>query len=101
MSFFTKVEKLVVKKVNRILGRNIEYFLDQVVDPLSIEGVFDNRYLEVSGVVSTFPVVRIDLADLPSFPSVKDKVEIESETYRILEVREDGFGGASLILQKD
>lgn len=79
--------------------------INQDLAPAEIEGVFDIPNLSVDPVtgapVDTFqPTLGVRVADLPAFPEFGDTVEINSKTYRVLEVREDTQGGAILVLNK-
>lgn len=97
---FPKIEKSLVKVGNQVFGRPISYKLMPEDDTQSIKGIFDNAFIEVNGVSSTYPILNLDLALLPRFPSVKDQIIIESVRYRVLDVRPDGVGGCVLVLQR-
>ena len=98
--FFKKLEATAVKVVNKVIGKTVTYNLNPEGDSVSIKGVFSNAYIEVHGVETTHPVLRVNGADLERKPSIKDTVVISTVTYRISEVRDDGFGGYTLWIQK-
>lgn len=98
--FFKKLEATAVKVVNKVIGRTVTYNLKPEGDSISIKGVFSNAYIEVHGVETTHPVLRVNGADIERRPSIKDTVVIESITWRVTEVRDDGFGGYTLLVQK-
>lgn len=96
---FKSLEAIVVKLCNRVIGTSITY-TPAIGSASSINGIFDNQYVDINGVVSLKPTLRISLVDLASAPAKNDTVTISGTTYRILESREDGYGGSTLILQK-
>jgi len=70
-----------------------------------ISGIFDNSYKRLdpqSGLIvqSVEPVLGIRLSDLDSAPGDGDSVLIRSIVYRVVEVKQDGQGGATLRLHK-
>jgi hypothetical protein len=98
MSFKT-LEQQVVGLTNKVLGRDVTYTPSGGSD-VSIKGVFDNTWVDVEGVVSLKPILRIDLSDLEALPAKGDTVSIETVNYRVSESRLDGYGGSTLILKK-
>lgn len=76
----------------------------------AVVGVFNKPYEGVDPetgalVTSTHPTFGVRLADLAAIPASGDKVTIASGfgvgTYRILDSREDGQGGAELTLHRE
>jgi hypothetical protein len=70
-----------------------------------IKGIFDRAWIEMKmgssiGISGFYPYVDVRLADLPARPTSGDKVTIELVDYRIVDCRDDGGGGARLVLQK-
>jgi hypothetical protein len=98
MSFKTLSES-VVGLCNDVMGEEITYTPNGDT-PVTIKGVFDNAWVEIDGVQSLKPTLRIDLSDLSSAPGKGDQVTIETVEYKIIESRVDGFGGSTLILHK-
>lgn len=84
----------------RVFGRDVIYQLRPENTSISMKAVFDNAFIEINGVTTTAPILTVDLSLIPRYPSVKDIVTIESVNYRVIEVRQDSFGGAILILQR-
>lgn len=70
-----------------------------------IAGVFDRAWMELKlggtvGVSGYYSYLDVRLDDLPAKPIKGDKVAISSVDYTIIDCREDGGGGARLVLQK-
>lgn len=71
-----------------------------------IFAVFDNQFEAVDPdtervVTSLNPVIGVRLRDLPQKPIEHDIVIARNVRYRVIDIQEDGVGGASLILHKD
>ncbi len=97
---FKDLEQTVLGLCNDVMGQDVSY-TPYGDSPITIKGVFDNSYVDVGGVISLKPILRINLADLSAKPTKRDLVSIDSVDYILLESREDGYGGTTLILQKD
>ena len=97
---FPRLEKLVVKISTFTLGGPVTYSLLPEAIDLVFRGIFDNAFMEVNGVSSTYPIINVDLAKLPRYPSIKDRVTKDLVQYKIIDVRQDGIGGAILVLHK-
>lgn len=97
---FKSLEATVVGLCNQVLGEDVTYtHADTTTD--EIKGVFSEAFVEVNGVASLKPTLRIKLDDLSSDPSKGDSVLISSVSYRVVEPPQaDGFGGATLILHR-
>jgi hypothetical protein len=98
MSIFNSLEQAVVSLTTETMGRSCTYTPNGGT-PVSITAVFSRAYVEVEGVVSLKPILRINLADLLTAPDNGDLVNIDSADYQVMESRLDGFGGSTLILQ--
>lgn len=98
--FFKKLESTVVKIANNVMGKTVTYNLNPESTSESIKGVFSNAYIEVNGVTTTHPILRVNSEDLERKPSIKDTVIIDSVTYKVNEVRDDGFGGYTLLVKR-
>ena len=98
MGFKTLTDS-VIGITNKVFGTDCLY-TPNGGSQVTIQGVFDNAWVETEGVTSLKPTVRIALADLQAKPRKGDAMEIAGVNYRLLESREDGFGGSTLILQK-
>jgi hypothetical protein len=98
MSFRT-LEEAVVGLCNDVMGTEVSYTPFGGA-PVTINGVFDNAYIDAEGIVSVKPTLRIRLSDLEDNPAKNDTVEISSTTYKVMESHEDGFGGSTLFLKK-
>lgn len=74
--------------------------------PIAINTVFNDPYQEgiaLDGAPFQTRLYRLGVRklDLPSYPSVKDKVTIGATTYRVHDVQPDGDAGFVLLLHKD
>lgn len=74
--------------------------------PIAINTVFNAPFIEgiaLDGAPVQTRLYRLGVrkADLPAYPSRKDKVTIGAITYRVDEVRPDGDAGFVLLLHKD
>lgn len=98
MSFKTLTDSLV-GLCRDVFGEAVTY-TPSGDSAVVIQGVFDNAYVDVEGVVSLKPILRIVLSDLVSLPAKGDQVTISTIEYRVMESRLDGHGGTTLILQK-
>ena len=70
-----------------------------------IRGVFDQNYFPVDPdtevvISDNQPVLGVNLNELSFHPSISDKVEIDKVMFRVVDVREDGQGGAMLFIQR-
>jgi hypothetical protein len=73
-------------------------------DPFSVSGVFTapHETIDVSAeatVSSNAPVLGVNLADFPSKPRNGDHLIRAERRYRVVNVKDDGEGGAALHLQ--
>lgn len=96
---FRDLEAAVLGICNTTFGTPVTY-TPIVGSAVSINGVFDNAYIEVNGVSSLKPVLRIKLADLALSPAKGDLALINAVSYRILSSEADSYGGSLLVLQK-
>ncbi len=96
---FKALASQAVGLCNRVLGDLVAYTRSGG-SPLSIKAIFDNSYVEVAGIVSLHPILRIDLGDLDELPGKGDTVSIDSVNYVVQESRLDGHGGSTLVLKK-
>lgn len=91
---------MVIGVTSSVFGEDVTYLVNGETEPLTISGLFDNAWVEIEGVASFKPTVRIRLSDLPDKPGKGDRITARSVTYRIIESREDSRGGSLLILQR-
>ena len=96
-----------------VLGPNINsfgvpgtYIPFKYPQQFSVSGVFDEAYCEnrvVDGmlVTVTVPVFGIKLIDFPNPPLQNDHLILSGRAYIVREVRPDGHGGATLMLNLD
>ncbi len=98
-------------RVNRILKAATSTFGEAVVfypksgGVYKCQGIFDNEYQAIDPdteqvISSNQPALGINLNDLPIELNIEDLVKIRGYEFRIVDKREDGQGGATLLLHK-
>lgn len=108
MSYYKDLYKVAHNIDTNVLGESATYSsIDVGVDDFEIQGIFDNNYESVdhaSGTVvsSNVCVFSCHLEDFPDGvePQQNDEIEIDGNSYRIIDPQEDGQGGVKLILHK-
>lgn len=83
-------------------GESVTY-TPQGGSPESITGIFNARTEQVdlaSGVLSYQPTLGVKVADLSTSPRVGDTLTVRSQGYRVVDIDEDGEGGAVLLLHR-
>lgn len=100
MGFFSKLERFVVDATQKIFSLSVryEYWADSATEDL--EGVFNREWVSTNGVTTVKPTLRIIKEDLKKPPTLRDRVQISGNWYKVNEWREDGHGGLILILNK-
>ncbi len=99
-------------RVDRLLNHCTKTFGEDVIllpkrgGRYEIRGIFDNEHVgidpDTEQVISTQqPILGINLHKISIRPRSGDVVKIRNLNYRVIEIREDGQGGASLILHKE
>ena len=89
---------------NKAFGECIQYY-PKTGGTYSIQGIFNNEHEAIDPeteqlVSSQQPVLGVNLNDLDFEMKVSDQVKIRNLMFRVIEVREDGQGGAQLLLHK-
>lgn len=74
-------------------------------DPFPVAGVYSAPHTVIdmnapSEISTTAPVLGVDLAAFPAPPRSGDRLTREGVLYRVDDVREDGQGGAELMLHR-
>lgn len=99
------------ESVNRVLqhctknfGEAVTYF-PRTGGSVQLQAIFDNDYESVDPeteqlVSSNQPVLGVNLNDVNFEMKINDTVQVRNLRYRVIEVREDGQGGAQLLLHK-
>lgn len=98
-------------RVNRILKSSTKTFGEPITyypkkgGVYKIRGIFDHDYEAVDPdteqlVSMNQPALGLNLNDVPFYPSVNDKVQVRNLKYRVIDSREDGQGGATLLLHR-
>lgn len=97
--------------VDSLLSHNINVFGERVYyKPLKggsyyLQAVFDRNFEQVDPdtqvvIASNVPILGVNLNNMFGKPENGDEVKILDEFFRVVDSREDGQGGASLVLQK-
>lgn len=94
----------VLKHCTNTFGEVVTYYPKRG-GSYKIEGIFDNDFETVDPeteqlVSSNLSMLGVNLNDLNFEMKINDMVQVRNLRYKIMEVREDGQGGASLILHK-
>lgn len=98
-------------RVNRILNLSTKEFGEAAVlrpasgGSFNIRGIFDNEYQSIDAdtekvVSANLPVLGVNLFDFNFEILEGDLVDLRNLTYKIIDIREDGQGGASLFLHR-
>ena len=101
--FRNRVDK-ILKTATKVFGEDVT-LLPKKGGRYSIKGIFDNEFEIIDTdteqtVISNQPRIGINLHNLEIHPKVGDQIKIRNLNFKIVEVREDGQGGASLHLHK-
>lgn len=99
------------KRVDRLLNHCMKTFGEEVTfypqvgGVYKVRGVFDNDYESVDPdteqlISSNQPAIGINLNDVKFEISQEDEIKVRETRYRIIDKREDGQGGALLLLHK-
>lgn len=105
-NFKNNLVKKLLGHATNVLGEFVEY-CPVNGSPIKIRAIFDNEWEQVDPdtervVSSQSPILGIRLIDLKSPPKVQDLVTIldSGDKYKVIDIREDGQGGASLFLHR-
>ena len=103
ISFRDRVDR-ILQKCTKTFGESIEYY-PRNGGFYSICGIFDNDYESIDPeteqlISSNQPVLGVNLNDVDFEMKINDTLKVRNLTYKVYEVREDGQGGASLLLHK-
>ena len=104
IDFRDRVKK-ILKSCTSVFGEDV-ILMPKNGGLYNIRGIFDNEWEAVDAdteqvTSSNEPVLGINLHKIQITPRQGDKVKIRNLTYGIIDVREDGQGGASLFLHKE
>jgi len=104
IDFRDRVDK-ILQSCTSVFGEDV-LLLPNKGGRYKIKGIFDNDYEAIDAdteqlISSNQPVLGINLHRIKIHPKAGDKVKIRNLTYSIIDVREDGQGGASLFLHKE
>lgn len=101
---FRRTVDRILSSSLRVFGESIKFF-PKSGGVLNIRGIFDNDFQVLDPdteqmISSNQPGLGVNLNDFEVDPRVEDQCEIRGIKYRVTEVREDGQGGATLLLNK-
>lgn len=103
VDFRDRVDRLL-NKCTKTFGECVTYY-PQKGGSFKINGIFDNEYESVDPdteqvISSNQPVLGVNLNDLDFEMRISDMIQIRNLMFKVIEVREDGQGGATLLLHK-
>ena len=104
MDFRDRVNR-VLKSCTNTFGEDVLYYPPDKNGSFKLRGIFDNDYQAIDPdteqvISGNQPVLGVNLFDL-DFEIKKDGlIKLRNLTYKIYDVREDGQGGASLLMHK-
>jgi len=101
--FRDRVSK-VLRHCTNNFGEDVKYY-PQHGGSYPIRGIFDNDYETIDPeteqvISSNQPVLGVNLNDLNFEMKKDDMIQIRNLKFKVIEIREDGQGGAQLILHK-
>lgn len=105
MSDFRKLVDNVLKTSTRVFGEEVKFF------PVSggvfkFNAIFDNAYQAVDPdteeiISANQSLLGVNLNDIKGNEVFKEDVfEVRGKKYRVIDVQEDGQGGATVLIQK-
>lgn len=103
MDFRERVDKLLTKATD-VFGEEVKVY-PRAGGVYTIKAVFDNEYfgldIQTEKVVSVNqPVLGYNINDIPVDIAIDDQVVIREIKFRVQDKREDGQGGARLMLHR-
>lgn len=98
-------------RVDRILNSSTKVFGETVTyyprsgGVFKIRAIFDHDYQQIDPdteqvISANQPALGVNMNDLKEAPETEDRVKIRNVTYRVVDAREDGQGGATLLLYR-
>lgn len=94
----------VLKHCTKTFGESVQYY-PQSGGSHKLQAIFDNEFESVDPeteqvISSNQPVLGVNLNDVNFELRTNDSVKVRNLRFKIIEVREDGQGGAQLFLHK-
>jgi hypothetical protein len=100
MSFQNAADALF-KGVNKTFSTQATYTYAADSSTSDVEGVFENGFIEIQGVVDQRPLFKnLILSTLTADPVQGDTILINSRTYTVETHQPDGLGTTTLILRE-
>lgn len=97
---FRNAQDALIKAAHKVFGEDVIYTYASDSSTSQIKGVFDNAFIEVNGVSTKKPVLRIRLDDLDAEPVEGDTISLNSVEYLVRDHEPDSYGSTTLILEK-
>lgn len=94
----------VLKKCTNAFGEVVTYY-PRTGGSYNLRGIFDNEYESIDPeteqvISSNQSILGVNLNDLRFELKINDMIKIRNLMYKVVEVREDGQGGASLLIHQ-
>jgi hypothetical protein len=100
MSFQDSADALF-KGLNKVFGTTATYTYASDSSTQELDGVFENGFIEVNGVITKTPLFKnVILDDLTDEPTDTDTLTINSVIYIVRSHEPDSHGSTTLILEK-
>ena len=95
----------VLKACTKNFGEKVLYYPPDRSGSFEITGIFDNDYQAIDPdteqvISGNQPILGVNLFDLSFEIKTGGKIKLRNILYKIYDVREDGQGGASLLMHK-
>lgn len=98
---FKKATDALLKNTTKVFGSTVQYTHKPTNVVATIKAIFDHAFVDVNGVASRRPVLRVVLADLALVPKEGDLASVDSLNFRVAEpYQPDTHGEAVLILER-
>lgn len=95
----------VLKSCTNTFGEQVTYYPPDKNGSFLLRGIFDNDFQAIDPdteqvISGNQPVLGVNLFDLDFEIKISGKIKLRNLMYKIYDVREDGQGGASLLMHK-
>jgi hypothetical protein len=103
VDFRDRVDR-ILKSSTKTFGEQVTYY-PKVGGVVQIQAIFDHDYQAIDPnteqvISANQPALGVNLNDIKFSPAQGDQVKIRNVTYRVVDAREDGQGGATLLLNR-
>ena len=98
---FQKAFDALINTVNKVFATTATYTYASDSSTQDIQGVFENGFIEINGVITKTPLFKnVKLDDLTAEPTEDDTLTINSVIYIVRNHEPDSFGSTTIILEK-